>query len=263
MIEDAYLGAKALGLAVWCLDEAGPFSTMPYLGRGWHPEGQPARLNHEYFPNGTARMLTLFHPESGQLRAKGVTSTANAILHPWLKAQLTEVLAALPATEAPSDPALIQAAWARWSEGLAVPPPRAETLPPLRLLLVLDNLAGHKTPSWVQWCAQHGIALLYTPLSGSWLNMAESIQGLIKARALHGSSPTEPAQIITALEQAVTAWNRAPTPFIWGGKRAARRVRARQRRQARALALSGACIRRALRPRSLPQAAKNGTVRAN
>lgn len=32
------------------------------------------------------------------------------------------------------------------------------------------------------------------------------------------------------LETAARGWNRQPTPFIWGGKRAARRLRSRQRR---------------------------------
>jgi len=40
---------------------------------------------------------------------------------------------------------------------------------------VLDNLAGYRTPSLVLWLFAHGIMLLYTPLGGSWLNMAESI----------------------------------------------------------------------------------------
>jgi len=46
-------------------------------------------------------------------------------------------------------------------------------LPPLRMLLVLDNLAGHTTPSFVCWLFDHGIMPLYTPLGGSWLNMTE------------------------------------------------------------------------------------------
>jgi transposase len=38
----------------------------------------------------------------------------------------------------------------------------------------------------VQWCAEHGILLLSTPNAGSWLNMAESVQRIIKRRALQG-----------------------------------------------------------------------------
>ena len=62
-----------------------------------------------------------------------------------------------------------------------------EQLPPLRLLLVWDNLAGHKSTDMVLWLCQHGIMPLYTPLGGSWLNMAEPIQRILKRRALRAS----------------------------------------------------------------------------
>jgi hypothetical protein len=42
----------------------------------------------------------------------------------------------------------------------------------------------------------HGIMPLYTPLSGSWLNMAESIQRILKRRALEGQQPQTPEEII-------------------------------------------------------------------
>ena len=59
------------------------------------------------------------------------------------------------------------------------------------MLLVLDNLAGHKTPEFVCWLFAHGIMPLYTPVGGSWLNMAESIQRILKRRALDGQHPTD------------------------------------------------------------------------
>jgi hypothetical protein len=51
---------------------------------------------HEYIRNGTAKMLTLFHPASGEVRVKGVTQSTNAILHPWIKAQVEDILKTLP-----------------------------------------------------------------------------------------------------------------------------------------------------------------------
>jgi hypothetical protein len=74
-----------------------------------------------------------------------------------------------------------------------------EPLPPPRVLLVWDNLAGHKTPEMVLWLCRHGIMPLYTPLGGSWLSMAESIQRLLKRRALDGQQPQSPAEIGVAL----------------------------------------------------------------
>ena len=102
-------------------------------------------------------------------------------------------------------------------------------MPPLRLLLVWDNLAGHKTPEMVVWLCQHGIMPLYTPLGGSWLNLAEAIQRILKRRALDGQHPHSPAEIGIWFEQTAQAWNLQPTPFVWNGKRRQRRHRSRAR----------------------------------
>lgn len=171
----------------------------------------------------------MLHPATGAVRVKGVQSTANAVLHPWLKAELAAILATLPApTTRPPDEA--RRCWERWQEGLTVRITLPQDLPPLRLLLVLDNLTGHYTPSFVLWLFAHGIMPLYTPLGGSWLNMAESMQRILKRRALDGQHPQTPDEIRAWLEAAARGWNREPTPFIWGGKRRARRGRAWQRR---------------------------------
>ncbi|MGH2344326.1 MAG: transposase [Chloroflexota bacterium] len=228
MIEAAYTQSA---LPVWTEDEAGPYPTVPYPGRHWQPEGEPARYPHEYIRTGTAKQLTLFHPASGMVQAKGVQSTTNAVLHPWLKAELTAILDGLPVpVELP--PEDNRRGWRRWQAGLTVPITLPDALPPLRLLLVLDNLTGHYTVDFVRWLFAHGIMPLYTPVGGSWLNMAESIQRILKRRALDGQHPTTPEEIITWLEAAARGWNRQPTPFIWGGKRTARRDRAHVRRHA-------------------------------
>jgi len=58
-------------LAVWVEDEAGPYQTVSYSGQSWQPENHPVRQPHEYIRNGTAKMLTFFHPATGQVRVKG------------------------------------------------------------------------------------------------------------------------------------------------------------------------------------------------
>ena len=118
----------------------------------------------------------------------------------------------------------------------------SEKLPPLRMLLVWDNLQGHHTPEMVLWLFAHGVMPLFTPLGGSWLNMAESIQRILVRRALTGQNPETPEQIIYWLEAVARVWNSDPTPFEWGGARSARRKRSRNRRHA--LGGSGACARR-------------------
>jgi len=244
LIEQAYRQGEKMGLAVWTTDQAGPFQTKVYPGHSWQPSGQPQRQAHEYIRNGTAKLLTLFHPADGQVRVKGVTCCPNAVLHPWLKQALSEILATLPPAEV-LEPSENQARWEMWFEGLSEQPELPTPLPPLRMVLVIDNLAGHKSVDLVQWFFDQGIIPLYTPLGGSWLNMAESIQRILERRALDGQHPKSPVEIIEWLETAADSWNREPTPFVWGGKRAARRVRQRQRQQAlQALGGSGACIRR-------------------
>ena len=71
---------------------------------------------------------------------------------------------------------------------------------------------------------------LYTPLSGSSLNLAESIQRIIVRRALDGHRPQSQEELITRLDDTVAGWSADPTPFVWHGKRDERRQRAGQRR---------------------------------
>ena len=170
-------------------------------------------------------MLTLFRPATGEVRAKAVPRAPNVVLHPWLKQELLEILAGLPEPPNPHFELPLAADWATWLGHVPHLP-----LPPLRLILIWDNLAGHLSTSIVTWLFAHGVMPLYTPLSGSWLNMAESLQRIICGRALNGQHPLTVGQLITWLEDAVRGWNANPIPFVWDGTRRARRVRAKQRR---------------------------------
>ena len=225
MIELAYHEAEAAGVLVWCQDEAGPYQAIPQPGASWQPVGHPQRQPHEYLRGGTAKLLTLFRPVTGEVRAKGVRNAPNAVLHPWLQGELTEVLATLPTLTTPE---VERPALARWATWLGHEP--REPLPPLRMILIWDNLAGHTSWAMVHWLFQHGVMPLYTPLSGSWLNMAESLQRIVVGRALAGQHPHSAEEVIGWLNDAVAGWNAQPTPFVWDGKRRERRLRARQRR---------------------------------
>lgn len=175
--------------------------------------------------------MTLFRPATGQVRVKGVENAPNAVLHPWLKQELHVILEQLAldpprvVTPLPEDHPL-RLAWQKWWRSYYGDKP----VPAWRLILVWDNLAGHLTYDLVRWLLNLGILPLYTPLGGSWLNMAESVQRILVGRALAGQHPKTPQEIITWLEQTATGWNRHPTPFVWAGKRKARRERARLRR---------------------------------
>ena len=171
---------------MWCEDEAGPYQTTPQPGESWQVQGQAARQPHEYLRNGTAKLLTLFHPKTGEVRVKGVTSTKNAVLHPWLQEELTRILAALPPA-ATQGAELNRALWELWQQGLTVKFGLLKDLPPLRMLLVLDNLAGHKSADLVCWLMEHGVMPIYTPVGGSWLNELEGGSHLnIQPQVGHG-----------------------------------------------------------------------------
>src|SRR3954466_1981474 len=112
LIEQAYTLGAQLGLSVWCEDEAGPFQAVPHPGTSWQPRGQPALQPHEYIRGGTTKILTLFHPASGRVRLQPAARCTNAVLHPWLRERLSEILAAQPGPKASLAPAVTRAAWA-------------------------------------------------------------------------------------------------------------------------------------------------------
>ena len=75
----------------------------------------------------------------------------------------------------------------------------------------------------------------------AFLNMAESVQRIIKRRAMAGHHVYDVEILKDWFRDTIVGWNRHPTPFIWGGKRHARRDRAYARRHR--LGGSGAATR--------------------
>jgi len=191
----------------------------------WQPREHPATQPHEYVRGGTTKILTLFHPATGQVRLQPAARCTNAVLHSWLREHLSAILTPVPASAPARDPAVTRAAWTMWQAGLTLPFTLPHDLPPLRLLLVWDNLTGHKTPELVLWLCAQGVMPLYTPVGGSWLNRAESIERVLKRRALDGQHPHSPEEIGRWFAQTARAWNAQPTPFVWNGKRRQRRRR--------------------------------------
>ncbi len=49
-------------------------------------------------------------------------------------------------------------------------------------------------------------------------------QQILRRRALDGTHPQTQEEIIAWLKAVATTWNRDSTPFVWGGKRVARRA---------------------------------------
>ena len=106
---------------------------MPHPGVSWQPREHPAKQPHEYIRGGTTKILTLFHPATGQVRLHPATRGTNAVLHPWLRERLSDILAALPVPKASLDPAVTRAAWTVWQAGLTMPFTLPHDLPPLHI----------------------------------------------------------------------------------------------------------------------------------
>jgi transposase len=167
----------------------------------------------------------------------------NAVFHPWLQEQLLSILASEQEARnqegrkpVPLLETEVAAGCQQWETWLGWR--LSDRSPRLRMILVWENLAGHHSDQMGEWLFAHGIMPLYTPLGGSWLKRAESMQRILVRRALSGQSPQTQEQIIDWLEQTGAGWNQAPTPFVWNGKRRERRQRARLKR----LAGSGAAV---------------------
>ena len=106
-----------------------PIKPSPSLGRAFQPEGHPATQPHEYERGGTAKLLTLFRPSTGQVRAKGVLEASNAVLHPWLQEQVSAVLVEIEKqqpteTLPPEEERSPYARWETWLVG-QLPSPAA------------------------------------------------------------------------------------------------------------------------------------------
>jgi DDE superfamily endonuclease len=165
------------------------YQTTPYPGASWQPIGEPKRRPHEYVRRGTAKLLSLFHPATGEVRVRGVRRATNEVLHPWLREEFIAILETLPQPKEALSAEHNRSEWKSWQEGLSVKITLPEELPPLRMLLVWDNLIGHLNAELLLWMFARGIMVLYTPLGGSWLNMTESIQRILVRRALSGEHP--------------------------------------------------------------------------
>jgi hypothetical protein len=136
------------------------------------------------------------------VRVKGVPGTPNKVLHPWLQQEIEDALKGLPADSGlPTD----SDTWLQWQQILSVRITSAESLPRLRMLLIMDSLSGHLTPSLRRWLLEHGVLPLYTPIGGSWLNLSESMQP-------SWCSEPWPGRIYACLNRSSSTWSKLHEP---------------------------------------------------
>jgi hypothetical protein len=190
LIEHAYEQAEAAGILQLNEDEAGPYQAIPQPGVSWQPEGHPALQPQEYERGGTAKLLTLFRPATGEIRAKGVVSVTNAVLHPWLKGELGALLAELekqqPAeTLAPEERRPPAAQWKTW----LWPHESAQGLPPLRIIIrrALSGQHPQSAQQVIDWLEQTVTGWNKKPTPFVWNGKRRRRRERARLRRLGGS----------------------------------------------------------------------------
>jgi transposase len=144
---------------VLCVDEFGPLNLQSRPGRGWFPTGRPGRLRATFNRTGGVRhMLAAQDLASGQLFYRFRDRK-------------------------------------RWQEFLAFLKQIRARFPAGRLYVVCDNFSPHKKSQVADWCAAHGVELVFTPSNASWLNWIECEFTALRYFTLDGSDyPSHAAQ---------------------------------------------------------------------
>ena len=157
-----------------CVDEFGPLNLMPRPGKGWFPAGRPKRLRATYNRTGGVRhMFAALDLASGQ------------IFYRFRDRK-------------------------RWREFLNFCKQLRRRYPAGKLYVVCDNYGSHKKQQVTDWCADHGIELVFTPSNASWLNWIEAEFQELRYFTLNASDyPSHAAQ-----EKAIAGYIR------WKNKRA-------------------------------------------
>ncbi|MFD2415038.1 transposase [Amycolatopsis pigmentata] len=129
-----------------CVDEFGPLNLQPRPARGWFRRGQPTRLRATYNRKaGVRQMLAGLDLASGQVFCRFRDRR-------------------------------------RWPQFLDFCEQLRRGVPTGTLYLICDNYGPHGKAKVTDWCADHGIELVYTPSKKS------------QSRATYGAQPALPPQ---------------------------------------------------------------------
>jgi hypothetical protein len=169
-----------------CFDEAGKELTRHTRPPRPLAPGQPRREDTEYVRHGSANLFLLCAPHLG-----------------WRHITITDQRTALDFAYA-------------LREMVDVHFPEAE-----RIVLVLDNLNTHTPAALYQafppaeaWRIQQKLEWHYTPLHGSWLNIAELEWSVLHRQCLARRIPDRQS-LETEVAAWVTAHNQIRTPVAW------------------------------------------------
>jgi transposase len=86
----------------------------------------------------------------------------------------------------------------------------------LRIHVILDNYATHKTPEVDRWLRRHPrVHFHFTPTSASWLNLVERFFSELTTRQLRRLAVTSVPELEAAIDAYIAQRNVDPTPFTW------------------------------------------------
>lgn len=162
---------------VVCLDEMGPVSAKTYPAHRWWSQRPP--LPPDYGRRATTWVFGAFEPHTGQ----ALTCCA-------------------PGRGAVHFLTLLDRIVAHWSQG--------------NLILILDNLASHKTLDVRLWALAHPrVRFLFQPTYAPWLNLIEPWWKTLRSLALKGRRFETADALICAIDEATHYWNAHRKPYVW------------------------------------------------
>ena len=86
----------------------------------------------------------------------------------------------------------------------------------LKVHLICDNYATHKTDTITKWLAAHPrFHMHFTPTYSSWLNQVERWFALLTDKRLRRGTHTSVAALEKDLRDWIKTWNQDPRPFAW------------------------------------------------
>src|SRR5271154_4139256 len=84
------------------------------------------------------------------------------------------------------------------------------------LHVVMDNYGTHGTAEVKTWLRKHPrFVIHYVPTSCSWLNLIERWFAELTNKRIRRDSFLSVDDLVTAIEDFLTAWNENPKPFVW------------------------------------------------
>lgn len=162
---------------VICVDEMGPVSAKTYPTARWSLRRPP--LTPDYGRRAKVWVFGAFEPRTGQALTCCAPSRAATHFLTLLN-QIVE----------------------HWSQG--------------EVILIMDNLASHKTLDVRLWAVAHPrIRFLFQPTYAPWLNLIEPWWKTLRSLALKGRRFEAADELRTAISDAVSYWNAHRHPYIW------------------------------------------------